>query len=224
MSLSTTSRLAPLRLLLLGDSLTSGWLLTTEEEHPYSTALTRHLTQAFPQREIETVVSGVPGDTVVGGFMQGFARRLKKRLDEATTEGRLFNWTVILGGTNDLGAEVPIEDTFSTLKELYSSVLAHNPSCGILCCQVPECSPVFVNLAQQRDALNELIRTHATTDPLERLHYFPTSTFLPLKSATPEFIERYWAEDKLHFTAEGYDLLGASIAETIEKLEKRKVV
>ncbi len=58
-----------LRILCLGDSLTSGWMAGGSIQYPYQSMLEQTLKAALPDVEIETEVDGVPGD--VTGFFLG---------------------------------------------------------------------------------------------------------------------------------------------------------
>jgi lysophospholipase L1-like esterase len=87
---SRTSR-TPLRVLCLGDSLTSGY----PASHPYGGKLEECLAAAFPTYRVHVDVDGVPGDLVTrGSFIERMTAMWK-------THGAKepFDWTIVLGGT-----------------------------------------------------------------------------------------------------------------------------
>lgn len=81
------ARRAPLRILCLGDSLTSGW----PAQHPYAERLAAALEAADPGLTVQVDVDGALGDQVVRG---SFRTRMQRRWAE-----KQYDWTIVLGGT-----------------------------------------------------------------------------------------------------------------------------
>ena len=84
---AAAARRAPLRILCLGDSLTSGW----PAQHAYAGRLAATLEAADPGLAVRVDVDGVPGDPVVRG---SFRDRMQRRWAE-----KQYDWTIVLGGT-----------------------------------------------------------------------------------------------------------------------------
>lgn len=64
-AMARTTAKRPLRILCFGDSLTSGYHHFGLDSHPYSLRLTKLLREALPDKSLDIVTSGVPGDGVV---------------------------------------------------------------------------------------------------------------------------------------------------------------
>lgn len=155
-SSSPTSTQKPkrsLRILCFGDSLTSGYPFS----HPYATSLTSILSRALPNLHIEPHVDGSPGDTVVGGT---FLQRIEPKF-LAVGGGNPFDWTVVLGGTNDLSFAIEPATVFAGLRRVWAVPLSKGGR--VLACTVPETGGGGwrgESLAKRRDALNKMIREH----------------------------------------------------------------
>lgn len=140
-----------LRVLCFGDSLTSGYHAWGTSSHPYSHRLAARLREAFPDLEkIHVVPNGVPGDRVMN---QGFLDRLEKAVERG-----IYDWVLILGGTNDLGSCAQAEDTASALYEVWNVAMAQD--CKVLAMTVPECAMKVSWLDSNREILNHMILTH----------------------------------------------------------------
>lgn len=91
-----------LKILCFGDSLTAGYTMMGLASHSYADFLEIYLAHLFPSTKFMIDVSGLPGDRVVGSGSQ-FLNRMQNRCNKAVSEGRPYDWVIILGGTNDLG-------------------------------------------------------------------------------------------------------------------------
>lgn len=144
-----------LRILCLGDSLTSGWCPNHPlRPHPYAPRLSAVLSPAFPSLAVVADVDGVPGDTAAR-----IARRAERRF-LTRGGGTPYDWTVVLGGTNDvyLGA-ARAESVFAELRGVWGVPLAKGGR--VLACTVPEGGmDEDVEEERERVKLNELIRGH----------------------------------------------------------------
>ena len=91
-----------LKILCFGDSLTAGYTKMGLAQYPYADFLEPYLARLVPSTKSTIDVSGLPGDRVVGsGGM--FLSRMQNRCEKAISEGKPYEWVVVLGGTNDLG-------------------------------------------------------------------------------------------------------------------------
>lgn len=201
-----------MRILCFGDSLTAGYSQFGTIYHPYKDRLEQLIAMAYPSLQVETVVDGMPGETVVGGF----ERRMQKHFpdnnlringdaaaDNATAP---YDWAIILGGTNDIGYNIPAETAFEKLKAVWEMPLSRKVK--VLALTVPEGGGVRGRawLSAQRDKLNGLIKGYKR----ENFYVFDLHAAVPNFSMSAKDQERYW-DDGLHLTPDGYDLMGTKI-------------
>lgn len=145
---------ASLRILCFGDSLTAGYS-SHKPDHPYAHALTKTLTRAFPSLTVDAHVDGVAGD-----FVSLPTSRFLPRIEPVFLTkggGTPFDWTVVLGGTNDLALVIEPEKLFAALRAVWAVPLSKGGR--VLACTVPDSKPSGRgNVAARRDELNGLIR------------------------------------------------------------------
>lgn len=147
-----------LRILCFGDSLTSGYS-SSSTDHPYSSRLTTVLSRAFPSLNIDAQVDGLPGDVVCLPGSR-FLRRIEPKF-LTRGGGTPYDWTVVLGGTNDLAFQYSAEQIFAGLRDVWAVPLSKGGR--VLACTVPEAGvkgAVGERTKRRRDELNGLIRTH----------------------------------------------------------------
>ncbi len=89
-----------LRILCFGDSLTAGYTMYGEEDHPYADHLRASLRYLLSTLKINVEVAGLSGDLVQGPMGQ-YLSRIKAKCP--VDEERQYDWIIIMGGTNDLG-------------------------------------------------------------------------------------------------------------------------
>lgn len=148
-----------LRILCFGDSLSSGY--SSAADHPYATRLTTVLSRAFPSLNIDAQVDGLPGDVVV--CLPGGSRFLRRIEPKFLTRGggTPYDWTVVLGGTNDLAFQYGADRIFAGLRDVWAVPLSKGGR--VLACTVPEAGikgAVGERAKKRRDELNDLIRNH----------------------------------------------------------------
>lgn len=146
-----------LRILCFGDSLTSGYSQLGAVTHPYSQSLTRVLSTAFPRLDIEAHTDGLPGDVAVSGR---FLRRIEPKF-LTKGGGTPYDWTVVLGGTNDLAFQFSAAEIYGALRDCWDVALSKGGR--VLACTVPEAGvrgKVGERIQARRDEVNELIRGH----------------------------------------------------------------
>lgn len=148
-----------LRILCIGDSLTAGYT-SSARLHPYATRLSARLSQAFPSLAVVVDLDGVPGDGVAR-----LARRVEPRF-LARGGGTSYDWTVVLGGSNDLaplGRAAGGAEVFEALRRVWAVPLSKGGR--VLACTVPDAGvgvggEVAERAAGGRDEVNALIRNH----------------------------------------------------------------
>lgn len=185
-----------LRILCIGDSLTSGYCSSGLVSHPYEEKLVEKLKAQRPNLDIETTEDGVPGD-LTGFFMS-------RCLDHFGPQRPKYDWTILLGGTNDLARQYSPETIFENLKRCWDVALANGSKVLIL--TVPEAG-VRSRADDKRDKLNDMIRKAQGG----KIHVHDHHAAVPYWSMSEENRVLYW-EDHIHLTADGYDLMGDRIA------------
>lgn len=129
--------------------------------HPYSSALTAVLSRAFPSLNIEAHVDGVPGDIVnTTSPNSRFLRRIEPKF-LTKGGGTPYDWTIVLGGTNDLALGISPQDIYESLRQVWAVPLSKGGR--VLACTVPEAwtgNDRAAKAVARRDELNALIRGH----------------------------------------------------------------
>ncbi|KAF5022239.1 hypothetical protein F66182_5712 [Fusarium sp. NRRL 66182] len=196
-----------LRILCFGDSLTSGYFCYGLDYHPYALKLEDRLKEAFPDADFEIVVDGVPGD--VASFSQFY-----DRLDAAWKK-QSYDWTIVLGGTNDIAYGVPTKNIFAALIDIYDIALSRESN--VLALTVPECESKGERGTRARNELNRKILNNKDTG----FHAFDLHSKIPYHSLSEEDRSRYW-DDGLHLRDEGYDWMGSHIADALIAILQRQ--
>ncbi|KAF4336303.1 esterase [Fusarium beomiforme] len=189
-----------LRILCFGDSLTSGYFCYGMGSHPYALKLEDRLTGTFPEVDFEIDVNGVPGD--VASF-----NRFKDRMNAAWKK-KSYDWTIVLGGTNDIAYSIPTENIFSALKDIYAIALSRK--CKVLALTVPECESKGERGTSSRNELNQSILENQDTG----YYAFDLHSKIPYHALSEQDRERYW-DDGLHLRDEGYNWMGNHIADAL---------
>lgn len=95
-------------ILCIGDSLTFGFCHRFAEPTPYGKEMEKILKESGTNVKIQ--IEGVCGETT---------EKIKLRLESFVNEKSTFDIVFILGGTNDIGTAVPLEQTRENLKSMY---------------------------------------------------------------------------------------------------------
>ncbi|KAH8893847.1 SGNH hydrolase [Thozetella sp. PMI_491] len=190
-----------LRILCFGDSLTNGYSSFGAIYHPYSETLQQMIAMALPELEVEIVENGQSGDMVRGDFL----RRMEK---QCRFKKQTFDWTIVLGGTNDLAFQnIQPDDVYDELKKVWSVPLLKKSK--VLALTVPEAgvgASQRERLGARRNRLNTLIKEHKE----KNFHVFDLHDAVPYFAMSEADRERYW-DDAVHFTPDGYDLIGQKL-------------
>jgi hypothetical protein len=110
---------------------------------------------AFPEYAIETEEDGRDGDLVTSKV--GFVRRINDQFTADSSQS--YNWTVVLGGTNDLAHGVSAEALFEDLKRVWDVPLSHKSK--VLALTIPEAGVTGARgrkINETRREVNELIK------------------------------------------------------------------
>ncbi|KAI5862606.1 SGNH hydrolase [Durotheca rogersii] len=196
-----------LRILCFGDSLTSGF----PAAQPYAGKLEETLEVALRGDnggagvEVQCEVEGVPGDKVTNGTYLS-------RMRSAWSPEEWYDWTIVLGGTNDLGWGHPAENILASLKDVWDIPLSRAGK--VLALTVPDTRVRMGSLVERRGKLNTAIKEYKR----ENFFYYDLHAGLPYHDMLPADRPRYWHMDGLHLTAEGYDLMGERIGGALARI------
>ncbi|KAJ1326781.1 acyl-CoA thioesterase I [Microdochium nivale] len=202
---ASSAKRTPLRILCFGDSLTSGF----RAGMPYSLELRLKLAAAFPHHEIHCEVDGVPGDRVVKGT---FIERMRQALRMAERDKQPYDWTVILGGTNDLGWGTPLPDLKAALEQCWDMALSKQSK--VLALTIPETKSNREKLVGERAEINSFIKTTKKRG----FFYHDLHATFPYHTLTAERRSELWDPDGLHMRAAGYVEVGSLVADELIRL------
>lgn len=201
----------PLRILALGDSLTAGYYNHGWGHRPYAT----HLKDLFESANISVDIDqrGVSGERVVPNMVDRLRNFLKNE--------PLYDWIIILGGTNDLADEVLGDKIFKQgLEPMYELCLNHAPTkTKLVAMTVIENSYDIPtnNDDKDRQVLNSMIRDYvAQTNDQERICLVDLDKGIPYHSASNDEERKQIWDDGVHLTPAGYDRMAVLIFDAIK--------
>ncbi|KAI1339348.1 SGNH hydrolase-type esterase domain-containing protein [Xylariaceae sp. FL0016] len=189
----------PFNILCVGDSLTTG----SPSLKPYALKLKQKLEEAFPTWDVDCDVQGKEGDQVTQG---GFDKRIQTSW---AVSDRPFDWTIVLGGSNDLTWNKNAPDIIEALQQAWDVALSEGGK--VLALTVPEYRAKVQKICDRRQDVNKAILTYS----LPNFYKFDLFEALPYHSMEEADRARYWDEDGVHLTADGYDLMGEKVAEAL---------
>lgn len=204
-ALSTTATPAK-RILCYGDSLTAGTVPPDLATYPYAP----HLESALKDRCHNVLVRhrGLPGwssSEMVKNVNDGTIG-----LRTAVRAGMPLTLVIILAGTNDLAynsdAASITESVVALHKVCFDEQVPHTLAVGIPSSGYQSMNQEAADLAQ---AVNDGLQAYCQSEP--------RATFAPFPFPFSRNDEK-WASDGLHFSAEGYRVLGTSLAPVVEQI------
>lgn len=187
----------PPLIICFGDSLTAGFQSPTEGcqdflETPYGTFLQERLGD-----RVRIQVSGVCGE---------LTREMVARFERDVLRYKPA-WTVILGGSNDLGWDLRPPEIMRNLSAMYER--AADAGIHVVAVTVPSIRG-FDDHIPRRLELNRLIADHCAGKRLTCVNLFTATA----ESGTPRLAEPY-SNDGLHLTTAGYELLARLLDEQV---------
>ncbi|KAI1761532.1 SGNH hydrolase [Hypoxylon sp. FL1150] len=201
----TTSNRAtlPVSILCFGNSLTAGY----PAGQPYAVRLKEKLEEAFRGHlfsEVDYEVDGLPGDLVTRG------KYLNRMRSDWKKES--YDWTVVLGGTNDLGWGSKVEDIIAGLEKAWDIPLSRGGK--VLALTIPDTKFQGASLTERRGTINKFIREYKKPN----FFSFDLHAAIPYHDMVPSDRPKYWEMDGVHLSAGGYDLMGEKIAEELIRI------
>ncbi|RYO74896.1 hypothetical protein DL764_010674 [Monosporascus ibericus] len=154
-----------------------------------------------------------PQQTAEGdGGEQGDHEGEGDRDDKSHPSRRCYDWTIVLGGTNDVAWSASAEAIVDGLRRTWDVVLSRGGR--VLALTIPEAKRDSPATRGKRDQINEFIRTY------KRHNYFHFDLFsaLPYNAMPPAQRARIWEPDGVHLTSEGYSFMGEKIAEALVQI------
>jgi acyl-CoA thioesterase-1 len=187
-----------LTIIAFGDSLTTGFIPTRLAHQPYSRFLQQHLDRFLEQRSLTKLRIKILNRGVNGNLTSDMLLRFRWDVLNAQPQ-----YVIILGGTNDLGWGLPIDEIFDNLTAMYTR--SQENSIIPVCCTVPSILSWDTGI-QPRIQLNTRIQTYCCQNHLRCVDLF-TQTSNP---HTRELRGEY-SSDGLHLNEQGYQKMADSI-------------
>ena len=180
-----------LTIIAFGNSLTTGFIPTRIAHQPYTRFLQQHLEKFCSLNSLTDLHIQILNRGVNGNLTSDMLLRFRWDVLNAHP-----THVIILGGTNDLGWELPGDEIFDNLTKMYTQACEHNIT--PICCAVPSILGWDAGIPP-RIQLNARIQKHCQKKHLRFVDLF-TQTCDPL---TKRLLGEY-TSDGLHFNALGY--------------------
>jgi lysophospholipase L1-like esterase len=193
-------------ILAFGDSLTKGYYNFGLKYHPYSIKMNK----LFLENNIDynVIDSGVNGEVT-----KTMLERIKTFFEK---ENFIFEFShvIIFAGTNDLGS-VSSDKIAENILNLHKYVLEKGVKSVLITLPENECDSMYDFYSEKRKKVNEILRREA--ENIQNLAVCDLDKLIKYNSINKSERKKYW-DDHLHFTAEGYDLIGENIFNTVKNL------
>ncbi|WP_447971710.1 GDSL-type esterase/lipase family protein [Nitrospira sp. M1] len=193
-----------MKVICFGDSLTVGYQAPTAaapyyHETPYGERL-----QIWLGKNGTVLIRGVNGECT--GEM---VRRFSKDVLAVTPA-----WVIILGGTNDLGADMSLTNIFNNLVTLYEQ--ATHASIAPVAVTIPSLRSSFDDESQdfiqthieRRVKLNQWIKAYCLTAHIPCIDLFSKT-----KEQNSSLLAAHYSNDGIHLSSKGYELFAELVWE-----------
>ncbi|CZR50408.1 related to esterase [Phialocephala subalpina] len=209
--MATPAPKKPLRILCFGDSLTEGYSAMGWSMTPYSRWMEEYLNAKLGNEyEIKVETDGKSGDCVRTGFERRMQRHYPPGSSQTATP---YDWVIFLGGTNDMAYRHTPAQIFGTIKSILTPALKQDAK--VLIMTVPEIQSHIID--DERAELNTLIKGWARET--QSVWGLDLHARMPYHDITEEERKQRW-DDNLHFTPEGYEMIGEIVGERLVKILK----
>ena len=187
-----------LTIIAFGDSLTTGFIPARIAHQPYTRFLQQHLENfcslhSLTELHIQILNRGVNGNLTSDML-------LRFRWDVLNAHP---THVIILGGTNDLGWELPVDEIFTNLTDMYTQACEHNIT--PICCAVPSILGWDAGIPP-RIQLNAQIQRYCQKKHLQFVDLFTQTCDPQTKRLRAEY-----TSDGLHFNVLGYQKMADAI-------------
>ena len=201
------------RILCFGDSLTAGTSPPHFDTFPYAPHLDHALQQQFTNIDVVVRHIGLPGWTSKDMVNEQLSERVGLRHAIQRVQGPPLSLVILLAGTNDMAYESNAQVTVESILKLHSicheEKVPHTIAIGVppSAYQTMNADAAALNLA-----INEGLMEYCAQNP-------KSMTFVPFPFQY-EHNGANWSTDGLHFSQEGYKLLGESLTPTVGQVLK----
>jgi lysophospholipase L1-like esterase len=191
-------------ILAFGDSLTKGFYSMGMKYHPYSIKMNSLLEEdKFNYTVIDSGINGEQTESMVERIQQ-----------EIQSSGVKFHTVILYAGVNDLGFR-SAESILENILTIHTYVTEQRIKFIILSLPENKCDTKFKFIKEKRRALNHSIRS--VSKEKENFYLCDLDTEIQYSKMTKEEKSKYW-DDQVHYSPEGYDLLGEIIFNKIKSL------
>lgn len=214
-------------IICFGDSLTEGLTILNGklDFYPYSKTLQKLLSrngnllkQAKQNKTIYNVYNeGKSGERVIGEMTARLPRVLLKETDNS--RGSVFDWVIILGGTNDLRV-AELSGKYEMKRRIYEAIVSlhrvsHRRGARTVLVTIPgrqcELKAKCRQVKMARVYVNKYLRDYTKELGPEKVVLVDLARKMPF----PKMIN-YWA-DEVHFTPAGYNKMAVIIYEALKE-------
>ncbi|XP_065053254.1 uncharacterized protein LOC135682333 [Rhopilema esculentum] len=206
-----------MNILCFGDSLTAGYHNHGKAFSPYGNHLKQLISYAT-RIPVSTTIKGIVGEMT--------HKQMVSRLPEILGNNSVFDWVIILGGTNDILHVKNFADDQEFLNQLESvwqpritkdieklHNIAHSYGARSMLLTVPENAievwPEYRILMTMRTKINNALRQFANQNR-DKILFCDLAKRLPRHSLTPQQEALFW-DDHLHMTPRGYDRMAEEV-------------
>jgi len=204
------------RILCFGDSLTDGYSRMGAESYPYATTMLAKLEadkkEHYPNCKLSVRASGVPGERLMD-----MGPRFRTLLSGAERKTEAYSFVIVLAGTNDIcQTATEVDRLMKVTSHIHQSCKSHGAR--LLLATVPSFAYCTVDSVyeKRRTDLNTALKDFASQNSpctllvdLERLSW---------TSMSKADRQRYFDRDALHYTEDGYALMGTVFYEAVAPL------
>ncbi|KAI1374894.1 SGNH hydrolase-type esterase domain-containing protein [Hypoxylon crocopeplum] len=205
-----------LNLLCVGDTLAvgspcmhpGGIIAKSRSIHPYVLRLVEKLHEELPEYEVDCEVDGKEGDHVVDGVLM---LRVIIQLAE-----RPFDWSIVLGGSNDIARNESTGDIIKSLRDSWSVPLSTGAK--VIAMTIPEHAMDTEEIKDRRNEVNIAIKQYSRPN----FFCFDLCHTIPYHTMDPVDRSKYWDKDGKHLSISGYNLMGEKMAEMLIEIMTRR--
>lgn len=197
-------------ILAFGDSLTKGYYNFGLKYHPYSIKINKLLEEN--NYNYQVLDSGINGEGTVS-----MLDRITTFFDETENSQEMackFSLVIIYAGANDLG-HMSYDKIAENILSLHNYVIDQGVPSILVTLPQNQCDLMYDFYGDKRHNTNEILRERAKN--IKNLTVCDLDSFLKYKSMSKSDRKKYW-DDHIHYSPEGYDLIGEYIFNEIKKL------